>query len=60
MSKFKVHVPEVWIQTYEVEADDEQHARSLIGTDSAVPKDALFEYSHTIDNDDREWEVEHG
>lgn len=62
MAKFKVEVPEVWIQSYEVEADDEGQARDIVndhrGFGTLEAKETAFDYSHTVEEDDIEkWEV---
>lgn len=48
MAKFHVKVPEVWIQTVEVEADSRDEAiRRVLGGDGTY-LDNTLEYSHTM------------
>lgn len=48
--KYLVTVPEIWYQTYEVEADDEDHAMSLVsnGLGTALGDPV---YSHVSDGE---------
>jgi len=59
MSKrpFFVNVREVHIQTYRVEADDEESAKEAVSTGEGKVVEDLMEFSHTLD-DSEDWTVE--
>lgn len=60
MPKYLVEIPEVWIQTVLIEADDEDEARSRVidgEGDFEWNGASSLEYDHTIEHEDREWIV---
>ncbi len=56
MSKFIVHVKEVWDQPVEVEAESKEHAISRVVEGIAECKESECSYSYTLDSD--EWTIE--
>lgn len=50
--EFTVRVPEVWYQGMKVEASDADEAREIAMNGGGEVIEGLFDYSHTIDNED--------
>ena len=57
MTKFIVHVREVWVQPVEVEAETEGEARIKANEGEGDIIEELLQYSHTSD-DYKDWIVE--
>lgn len=51
MPLYHVRIKEVWEQVYEVDAESPQDALDIWSIEGKVVED-LFEYSHTLTNDD--------
>ena len=49
MPTYEVDMREIWVQTYEVEADSPEEAFALAMAGNGDPLDDRLEYSHTPD-----------
>jgi hypothetical protein len=58
MPKYRVTVPEVWLQPITVVADDPDEARERVAEGLGETVEDDFEFSHTMQEDGEPWKVE--